>query len=157
MGFASFLGRLLFASIFILSARQMYNDLGTNDSPSAQQFAPKLAVLQGFLNTKFGDEAIQIDVNLLVAAAIVLKGLGGFLFVFGSTFGAYLMVYYLAFTTPVLFDFYKYSYGGDKFNYLLEEFMQGLALLGALLFFLGMKNSLPSKQLKKRIPKAKTT
>ena len=33
---------------------------------------------------------------------------------------------------------------------------QNLALFGALLFFIGMKNSIPRRQLKKRSPKSKT-
>jgi hypothetical protein len=34
--------------------------------------------------------------------------------------------------------------------------LQDLALIGALLFFLGMKNSIPKRQAKKKAPKAKT-
>ncbi|XP_047336288.1 uncharacterized protein LOC124939877 [Impatiens glandulifera] len=157
MGFSSFLGRLLFASIFILSARQMYNEFGIDGGPAAKQFEPKLAVIQRQLTSKLGDVTLKIDVSHFVAAAIVLKGLGGFLFVFGSPFGAYLLLNYLILTTPLLYDFYNYSSDDREFHRLLEEFLQCLALIGALLFFLGMKISLPRKQLKKKGLKAKTT
>jgi len=33
--------------------------------------------------------------------------------------------------------------------------LQNAALFGALLFFIGMKNSIPRKQLRKKTPKAK--
>ena len=40
--------------------------------------------------------------------------------------------------------------------YFLPWF-QNLALFGALLFYIGMKNSMPRRQLRKKAPKAKTT
>ncbi|KAJ6430194.1 hypothetical protein OIU84_021577 [Salix udensis] len=86
---------------------------------------------------------------------IVLKGLGGFLFVFGSPFGAYLLLMYLAFSSPILYDFYNYEQNESKYIILLNEFLQSVALFGALLFFTGMKNLIPRRQLKKKTPKAK--
>ncbi|XAR57389.1 hypothetical protein NMG60_11025521 [Bertholletia excelsa] len=156
MGFFSFLGRVLFASLFILSAWQMFTDFGTDGGPAAKELAPKLAVIQDFMSSKLGDRALKIDVRHFVAGSIVLKGLGGFLFVFGSSLGAYLLLYHLAYTTPLLYDFYNYNYDNPEFFALLREFLQSLALFGALIFFLGMKNSIPRKQLKKKTPKTKT-
>ncbi|KAA8548780.1 hypothetical protein F0562_000464 [Nyssa sinensis] len=156
MGFFSFLGRLLFASLFILSAWQMFNEFGVDGGPAAKEVAPKFAVIQKFLTSKLGEGAPNIDVRHFVGASIFLKGLGGFLFVFGSSFGAYLLLYHLAYTMPLLYDFYNYAYGEPEFFVLLQEFLQWMALFGALLFFLGMKNSIPRKQLKKKTPKTKT-
>ncbi|GFY84969.1 HR-like lesion-inducing protein-like protein [Actinidia rufa] len=155
MGFFSFLGRVLFASLFILSAWQMFNDFGTDGGPAAKELAPKLAFVQKFLNSKLGEGSPKIDVRHFVAASIVLKGIGGFLFVFGSSLGAYLLLYHLAYTIPLLYDFYNYNYGEPEFMALLQEFLQGIALFGALLFFVGMKNAIPRKQLKKQTPKTK--
>ncbi|XP_057476081.1 uncharacterized protein LOC130764058 [Actinidia eriantha] len=156
MGFFSFLGRVLFASIFILSAWQMFNDFDTDGGPAAKELAPKLAFVQKFLTSKLGEGASKIDVRHFVAFSIVLKGLGGFLFVFGNSLGAYLLLYHLAYTTPLLYDFYNYNYGEPEFMALLQEFLQGIALFGALLFFLVMKNAIPRKQLKKKTQKSKT-
>ncbi|KVH91325.1 HR-like lesion-inducer [Cynara cardunculus var. scolymus] len=130
MGFFSFLGRLLFASLFILSAWQMFNDFGDDGGPAA--------------------------VKHVVLASMALKGLGGILFVFGSTTGAYLLMYYLLFMTPLLHDFYDYEFDDPIFHALLPDFIQSVALLGALLFFVGMKNVLPRKVIKKKPPKTKT-
>lgn len=174
----------------------------------------------------------------LILGAIVLKGLGSLLFVFGSTLGALLLVCILlcviflldlhcivafvgflfwetilfepfcliphlslsclftqlihqAVASPVLYDFYNYDVDKKEFVQLffkfsqvshwfalqtlrssgiricnvlikstsLHSFEQNLALLGALLFFIGMKNSMPrrssSSSSKKKGPKAK--
>uniref|UniRef100_A0A6N2M5Z5 Uncharacterized protein n=1 Tax=Salix viminalis TaxID=40686 RepID=A0A6N2M5Z5_SALVM len=64
----------------------------------------------------------------LVAGMIVLKGLGGFLFVFGNPFGAYLLLIYLAFSSPILYDFYNYEQNESKYIILLNEFLQGFVL-----------------------------
>jgi len=41
------------------------------------------------------------------------------------------------------------------FIFGLVMFLQSVALFGALLFFIGMKNLVPNRQLKKKTPKAK--
>ncbi|MFS7924747.1 putative HR-like lesion-inducer [Helianthus anomalus] len=157
MGFVSFLGRLLFASLFILSAWQMFNDFGNDGGPAAKELAPKIVSIQRYLASKFGKGVPKIDVKHVVLASMVLKGVGGILFVFGSTTGAYLLIYYLLLMTPLLHDFYDYDMDDLAFHPHLTDFVQSLALLGALLFFLGMKTVLPRKLIKKRHLKAKTT
>lgn len=153
MGFFSFLGRVLFASLFILSAWQMFNEFGENGGPAVTELIPKLAIFKKHLSSLLGVGILDIDPRHLVAGMIALKGLGGFLFVFGSPFGAYLLLIYLVFSSPILYDFYNYDQDTDV--NLLNEFLQSVALFGALLFFLGLKNMIPRRQLKKKTPKAK--
>uniref|UniRef100_A0A6N2MDZ3 HR-like lesion-inducer n=1 Tax=Salix viminalis TaxID=40686 RepID=A0A6N2MDZ3_SALVM len=155
MGFFSFLGRVLFASLFILSAWQMFNEFGENGGPAVTELIPKLAIFKKHLSSLLGVGIPDIDPSHLVAGMIVLKGLGGFLFVFGNPFGAYLLLIYLAFSSPILYDFYNYEQNESKYIILLNEFLQSVALFGALLFFTGMKNLIPRRQLKKKTPKAK--
>ncbi|KAI3703294.1 hypothetical protein L1987_73250 [Smallanthus sonchifolius] len=157
MGFFSFLGRLLFASLFILSAWQMFNDFGDDGGPAANELAPKIASIQRFLAAKIGDGVPKIDVKHVVLGSMALKGLGGILFVFGSTTGAYLLMYNLLLMTPLLHDFYNYESDDSIFHPLLADFVQNIALLGALVFFIGMKNVLPRKSIKKKPLKTKTT
>ncbi|XP_071690478.1 uncharacterized protein [Rutidosis leptorrhynchoides] len=157
MGFFSFLGRLLFASLFILSAWQMYNDFGDNGGPAAKELAPKIASIQRYLVSKIGDGVPKIDVKHVVLASMALKGLGGILFIFGSTTGAYLLMYYLILMTPLLHDFYNFETDDPKFHAYLPDFVQSVALFGAILFFIGMKNVLPRKVIKKKPLKTKTT
>ncbi|KAG2722100.1 hypothetical protein I3760_02G114600 [Carya illinoinensis] len=93
MGFVSFLGRVLFASLFILAAWKMYNEFGTDGGPAAKELAMKFAVLQKNLSSKLGVRVPDVD---------------------------------------------------------------SMALCGALLFFLGMKNSILKRQRKKKATKTKT-
>ncbi|CAH8391822.1 unnamed protein product [Eruca vesicaria subsp. sativa] len=160
MGFFSFLGRVLFASLFILSAWQMFNDFGADGGPAAKELAPKLDLTKAHLSSRLGVSLPHIEVKQVVSAIVALKGLGGLLFVVGNIFGAYLLAFYLVIVSPILYDFYNYGPKDRQFSLLLTEFLQSVALLGALLFFIGMKNSRTttsskSSNLKKRTPKPK--
>ncbi|KAK9724382.1 hypothetical protein RND81_05G068600 [Saponaria officinalis] len=156
MGFFSFMGRVLFASIFILSAWQMFNEFGVDGGPAAKELAPKVSQVKELLISKIGVSLPEIEVRHLVATSIAIKGLGGVLFVFGSSFGAYLLLLQLLCATPFLYQFYNYAPSEPEFFALLHEFLQNAALFGALLFFIGMKNSLPRRPIKKKAPKPKT-
>lgn len=156
MGFFSFLGRVLFASLFILSAWQMFNEFGVDGGPAAKELDSKLSFLKEHLTSKLGVVMPDVEVRKIVATTLALKGIGGILFVFGSSFGSYLLMLHLAVTSPLLYDFYNYDSGSPECLALLNEFLQSIALFGALLFFVGMKNSIPRRQHKKKAPKTKT-
>ena len=156
MGFFSFLGRVLFASLFILSAYQMFNDFGVDGGPAAKELVPKVAVAKQHISSRLGVQIPDIEVRHIAATTIFLKGVGGILFVFGNSFGAFLLLLHLVLTTPLLHDFYNYSPKDPEFVPLLTEFLQCIALFGALVYFIGMKNSIPKRQHKKKAPKAKT-
>ncbi|CAI8602863.1 unnamed protein product [Vicia faba] len=155
MPFASFLGRVLFASIFILSAYQEYNEFGVDGGPSAKALKPKFEAFAHRIHSQVGFQIPNIDMKLLITGAIALKGLGGVLFIFGSSFGALLLLLHQLIATPIRYDFYNYDNEDKEFTQLFIKFTQNLALLGALLFFIGMKNSTPRRQPKKA-PKTKT-
>ncbi|EOA37118.1 hypothetical protein CARUB_v10010342mg, partial [Capsella rubella] len=157
MGFFSFLGRVLFASLFILSAWQMFNDFGADGGSAAKELAPKLDLTKAHLSSRFGVALPNLEVKQVVWTIVALKGLGGLLFVIGNIFGAYLLAVYLVVISPILYDFYNYGPEDRQFSLLLTEFLQSVALLGALLFFIGMKNSTKTSKviLKKRTPKPK--
>ncbi|MBA0876212.1 hypothetical protein Goshw_028013 [Gossypium schwendimanii] len=123
MALVSFIGRVLFASVFILSAWQEFNEFGVDGGPAAKELRPKFNVFSKTVSSHTGLQVPEFDIKYVVAAAVAFKGVGSILFTFGSTIGAYLL---------------------------------NLTLLGALLFFIGMKNSIPTRQLKKKAPKTKT-
>ncbi|CAN1310210.1 hypothetical protein LINPERPRIM_LOCUS27991 [Linum perenne] len=150
MAFASFVGRLLFASIFILSASQEFNDYGTDGGLAAKSLEPKLHVFSKHVSAHTGFEIPEFEIKAAVAAAIAMKGVGGLLFIFGSALGAFLLLLHQAIFIPVLYDFYNYDPSMKEFNQLFIKFTQSLALFGALLFFIGMRNSIPRRQLKKK-------
>ncbi|XP_012455757.1 uncharacterized protein LOC105777192 [Gossypium raimondii] len=156
MALVSFVGRVLFASVFILSAWQEFNEFGVDGGPAAKALKPKFNVFSKTVTAHTGVEVPGFDIKVLVAAAVAFKGVGGILFIFGSTIGAYLLALQQVIITPILYDFYNYDTEKKEFGLLFSKFSQNLALLGALLFFIGMKNSIPRRQLKKKAPKTKT-
>ncbi|KAH6808988.1 HR-like lesion-inducing protein-like protein [Perilla frutescens var. frutescens] len=155
MAFISFLGRLLFVSVFVLSAYQEFNEFGVDGGPAAKSLKPKFNVFSKHVTTQTGIQLPHVDMKHLILGAIAMKSLGSLLFVFGSSFGALILLLNQAITTPILYDFYNYEADKKEFNQLFVKFTQGLALLGALLFFVGMKNSLPTRSPKKKATKAK--
>ncbi|KAJ4847558.1 hypothetical protein Tsubulata_015373 [Turnera subulata] len=156
MAFVSFVGRVLFASVFILSAWQEFNEFGLDGGPAAKALAPKFNAFSKHVTTHTGFQVPSFELKHVVAASIALKGLGGLLFILGSSFGASLLALHQAILTPILYDFYNYDVEKKEFNLLFTKFTQNLALFGALLYFIGMKNSIPRRQLKKKTPKSKT-
>ncbi|XP_015582816.1 uncharacterized protein LOC8277486 isoform X1 [Ricinus communis] len=156
MGFTVFLGRVLFASFFILSAYQEFNEFGLNGGPAMKTLKPKFDVFTNHVHSHVGVQLSEIEIKHVHSAAIVLKGAGGILFIFGSTLGAYLLLLHQLIATPILYDFYNYDVEEKEFNQLFIKFTQNMALFGALLFFIGMKNSIPRRQHKKKVLKTKT-
>ncbi|KAK6254797.1 HR-like lesion-inducer - like 2 [Theobroma cacao] len=156
MSFVSFVGRVLFASVFILSAWQEFNDFGVHGGPAAKALKPKFKVFSKLVSSHTGVEVPEFEIKYLVAAIVAFKGVGGIFFIFGSIIGAYLLVLQQFIVTPILYDFYNYDMEKKEFGLLFTKFTQNLALLGALFFFIGMKNSMPRRQLKKKAPKSKT-
>ncbi|KAG4129104.1 hypothetical protein ERO13_D09G057000v2 [Gossypium hirsutum] len=156
MALVSFIGRVLFASVFILSAWQEFNEFGVDGGPAAKELRPKFNVFSKTVSSHTGLQVPEFDIKYVVAAAVAFKGVGSILFTFGSTVGAYLLVLHQLVLTPIVYDFYNYDTEKKEFGLLFTKFSQNLTLLGALLFFIGMKNSIPTRQLKKKAPKTKT-
>ncbi|KAL5210236.1 hypothetical protein ABZP36_005859 [Zizania latifolia] len=165
MGFVSFAGRVLFASVFLLSAYQEFSEFGTDGGLAAKALRPKYNIFTKNISAHLGVAVPHVELKHVIAVTIGLKGLGGILFILSSSFGAYLLLFYLGFITPIIYDFYNYDMEKSEFVQLFIKFTQythfslhrsNLALFGALLFFLGMKNSIPKRQVRKKAPKSKT-
>ncbi|XP_047318354.1 uncharacterized protein LOC124921710 [Impatiens glandulifera] len=156
MAFLAFLGRVLFVSVFILSAWQEFNEFGIHGGPAAKALKPKFNVFSNHVNSLTGLVVPPLEIKNLVGASIALKGLGSLLFIFGSSIGAYLLLLHQLIVTPILFDFYNYDAEKDEYSQLFVKFTQNLALFGAILFFIGMKNSIPVRLAKKKVHKTKT-
>ncbi|GLJ42484.1 hypothetical protein SUGI_0880500 [Cryptomeria japonica] len=155
MGFISFAGRVLFSSLFIFSAWQLINDLGVDGGWVTKSFEPKVVLFKNHLTNILGIQIPEVEFKHLLMAAIGVEGIGGILFIFGSSLAAYVLLIYLAIVTPILFDFYNYDMASSEYVTELIQFLKNLALMGALLFFLGMKNSF-TKKPKKKVTKPKT-
>ncbi|KMZ56121.1 Nicotiana lesion-inducing like [Zostera marina] len=157
MGFVSFVGRVLFASVFILTAYQEFTEFGENGGPAAKVFRPKFDHFRKHVTSYVGVKVPTVEMKQLVATTIALKGIGGAMFILSSPFGALLLLTHLVIFTPIMYDFYNYDIDKPEFSQLFVKFTQNLALSGACLFFIGMKNSIPRRQSKKKVPKSKTT
>lgn len=108
------------------------------------------------MQSHIGKQVPEIKIAHLVAATIALKGIGGILFIFGTSLGAYLLLLHQMIASPILYDFYNYDNEEKEFTQLFIKFTQNMALFGALLFFIGMKNSISRRQPKKKVQKTKT-
>ncbi|XP_071721665.1 uncharacterized protein [Rutidosis leptorrhynchoides] len=155
MAFTIFIGRLLFASLFILYAYLLYHDYGTDGGPIVKVLEPKLNVFTTLINSKVGIRVPKVDTKDVVLAVIILKGLGGVGFIFGTYWGAILLALNQLIFTPIMYDFYHYDVEDEEYGLLLYKFTQNMSLLGALLFFIGMKHSI-SLRKQRKTPKTKT-
>ncbi|XP_016749027.2 uncharacterized protein [Gossypium hirsutum] len=122
-----------------------------------EELIPKLDLAKKHISSQLHVNLPDIEVRQLVATAIILKGLGAILFVFGHGFGALLLFVYLLVSTPLLYDFYNYRPNEPQYSVLLGDFLQCVAQCDALIFFVGMKNSMPKRQLRRKAPKQKAT
>jgi len=155
MGFMSFIGRVSFSAIFILAAWQKIQDFGQDGGAALIALDPKFELFLKSVN-----EALNLHLTLpagvqtkhLLMVAIALEGLGGLLFTLGSSLGAYLLLTFIALVTPIMHDFYNYDISTGDYLHQLNSFLKNLSLFGALLFFLGMKNSAHRAMMRKQQP-----
>ncbi|XP_070042534.1 uncharacterized protein LOC142178204 [Nicotiana tabacum] len=147
----SILGRFLFAWFFVSSAWQTLKEIDTDIRLVEKEYVVKLA---GFLDlvVHYSEETkIQI-VHFFITFFIGLKAIGGSLFLFDRIEGIFLLILYLLIATPIFYDFYHYTVGEPEFFLLLHDFMQHIAFLGALLFFIEMKITLFQRQHRRKRP-----
>ncbi|KAH7285848.1 hypothetical protein KP509_33G048600 [Ceratopteris richardii] len=103
---------------------------------------PKLALFKDHVTTALGVDLPRVETKHLLMAAIGLEGIGGLLFIFGNTMGAYLLLIFLASVTPIMHDFYNYDISSKEYTIEFINFLKNMSLFGALLFYVGMKNSI---------------
>ncbi|KAI9071274.1 hypothetical protein K1719_046764 [Acacia pycnantha] len=154
--FEKFISALKFFVIFFPFHFGRFNHFGKNGGLAAQALEPKFHTFSNHVSTHTGFKLPTIAVKDLVAVSIFLKGVGGLLFIFGNALGVYLLLLHQAIFTPLLCDFYNYDIDTKEFTEHFLRFTQSLALFGALLFYIGMRNSMPRRQLRKKAPKDKT-
>ncbi|EMS64507.1 hypothetical protein TRIUR3_09802 [Triticum urartu] len=144
MGFVSFVGRVLFASVFLLSAYQEFSEFGTDGGPAAKSLKPKFNLFVKQVSAGIGMAVPHIDIKSVIAFTMFLKAFGGLLFIISSSFGALVLhltvecfntnlperfqiwcqLVYLAFITPVVYDFYNYEMESQQFVKLFTMFSQ---------------------------------
>ncbi|KAL8162774.1 hypothetical protein V2J09_014263, partial [Rumex salicifolius] len=133
-----------------------YNEFGVNGGSAARTLRPKFDVFSQHVLSQTGFKLPAVELKYLVAASIALKGLGSLLFIFGSSFGAYLLFLHQAVAIPVLYDFYNYDADKKQFSQLFAKFTLNMQLLGGILFFIGMNSKFIRRQSRKTTIKKKT-
>ena len=88
--FVSFVGWILFASVFFLFAWQEFDESGVDGRPLVESLAPKLDVFSKHMSANVEVQVSEVEIKNLVVAFITLKGLEGLLFIFSSSLGAHL-------------------------------------------------------------------
>ncbi|KAJ0266052.1 hypothetical protein HA466_0001150 [Hirschfeldia incana] len=154
MSLVSFLGRALIASVFLYSAWLELIGFGDDGGEAAKSLRPKFNAFVSHVTTHTGQQLPPVDMKILVATAIALKGIGGVLFVFDSSFGAHLLFLHQVVAIPILYDFYNYDVDTKEYSQLFSEFLQNSALVGALALCMERKNR-RRRQHQKKPPKVK--
>lgn len=149
MGFTTFVGRVLFSAVFFFGVWLKYAD----EEMFLQALEPKLGFLRSYMSS-LGVHVPECQLKYLLTTTMVVQGLGGILFLFGSSLGAYLMLIVMVGGTPLVNDFYSYDKASPEYARQLTEFLKNLSITGALLFFLGMKNQAAIKS-KRKVVKVK--
>uniref|UniRef100_A0A1J3EI87 HR-like lesion-inducer n=1 Tax=Noccaea caerulescens TaxID=107243 RepID=A0A1J3EI87_NOCCA len=99
------IGRALFVSSFFLSAWHDFMELRSNSEGA-----------EDYWRVKFGNSGDQI--KHLMAFGILVKILGGLIFIYGSFFGAFLLLIQQGIATMIHHDFYNHRIDTEEFGLL---------------------------------------
>eukprot|EP01025_Chloroclados_australasicus_P007863 TRINITY_DN1265_c0_g1_i1.p3 TRINITY_DN1265_c0_g1~~TRINITY_DN1265_c0_g1_i1.p3 ORF type:complete len:189 (+),score=16.84 TRINITY_DN1265_c0_g1_i1:61-567(+) len=149
-------GRICFALIFIMSGIQKLQtfEFGTG-GPVMDVMEPKMNLLlekiQQHANITFEDSHIEMaraNYKWMLLLAALMETIGGVLFIFDISFGAYLLLLFTITVTPIIHNFFDLP---PSYEQMLEmvNFFKNVTIVGGLLFYLGLKGS--NLQLKKQL------
>ncbi|XP_010935752.1 uncharacterized protein [Elaeis guineensis] len=138
-------GKALFALFFIISAWEQLGEFGTDGGPAARLVEPKVAFITDRASSTLGVQLPRIEIKGLIAIGIALKGIGGILFAFGSSTGAYLLLLHMGISAPFLHYFDDYD---DPDT--LQGITLDLAIYGMLFYFVGMDRTMLIQQFRRR-------
>ncbi|KAI5058163.1 hypothetical protein GOP47_0026333 [Adiantum capillus-veneris] len=151
MAFVTFAGRVLFAAAFFSGVWLKFVD----EEMYLRKLEPVIAILRSYM-TSMGVLGPELQSKHLLDATMVVQGLAASLFLAGSSFGAYLMlILMVAAIVCDLFDLSNHDASSLDYTKQFMQVLKHLSIVGALLFFLGMKNQAAVKSQKKGIMKVK--
>ncbi|KAL0050930.1 hypothetical protein WJX82_010304 [Trebouxia sp. C0006] len=138
----AFVGRVLFAFLFISSGFQKLTSFNLqNGGPVMGGMAPKM---DNFLKSLDHVACVQLPIHqgyyiYMLAFAIFLELAGGLLLIFNSTLGAFLLSCFMVAVTPVMHNFWDEKENSQGRLNETINFFKNVAILGALLFYIGGK------------------
>ncbi|KAJ4894358.1 HR-like lesion-inducing protein-related [Raphanus sativus] len=107
------IGRALFASSFFFSAWHDYMELRSNWETTEDYWRPKLGYS--------GDQ-----IKHLMAVSIIVKTLGGLIFIYGNFFGAFLLLLQQGIATMIHHDFYNHRIDVEELGLFYLKFKRVL-------------------------------
>uniref|UniRef100_A0A1J3FXE1 Uncharacterized protein n=1 Tax=Noccaea caerulescens TaxID=107243 RepID=A0A1J3FXE1_NOCCA len=130
----AFFGRMAFAFVFFISAVQDYADHYGDGGPIEKTIGPAVNLLTKFgskiLTFYTGMQVVAFDVKLLEFSLISAKATGALWFIFGQSIPAYFLLVTQILSTVI------------PFPTNLNDFTQNLTLIGALLYYIGLKHNI---------------
>ncbi|CAI9771267.1 unnamed protein product [Fraxinus pennsylvanica] len=102
---------------FNLHVSGRFNEFGIDGGPAAKSLRPKFNVFSKHVKTHTGLELPYVEMKHLILGAIIMKGFGSLLFIFGSSLGAVILLLHQLIAAPILYDFYNYD--AEQKDYLL--------------------------------------
>ncbi|QDZ21899.1 hypothetical protein HOP50_06g44410 [Chloropicon primus] len=148
-----FVGRVLFAFLFVSSGLSKTQGLFVNTTAMVSLLQPRIIkfveTFMTFLHLKEVDqpEVTPAIATYLLYATIFLELVGGVCFIFFPRAGSGLLALYLLCVTPIMHDFYNHAPGSQAYVAEMIHFLKNVALLGATFFVMGTPP--PQKREKK--------
>merc|ERR1712188_235156 len=149
--FMRFLGRVLFAFLFISSGLSKMQGFYDNSSKFVSMLQPRISqAVDNVWTVLHLDVAMRPEINSAHAVyalyvTIFLELVGGVCFVIFPTFGSALIALYLMYITPIMHDFYNHPPGSQQYVAEMIHFLKNVALLGAAFFVMGGRQNSSGK------------
>ena len=148
-----FLGRVLFAFLFISSGLSKMQGFYENSGKLVSMLQPRIkqAVENTWdiLHLDMARPEVTLGVTTYALyATIFLELVGGVCFMFFPRAGGLLLALYLVSITPLTHDFYNHAPGSQAYAAEMIHFLKNLALLGACMFVMGERKVRANKKLK---------
>eukprot|EP00892_Ulva_mutabilis_P003434 jgi/Ulvmu1/1462/UM011_0192.1 len=151
MAYMDWLGRILFASIFLTSGFiKLSNYEYETGGDAMPEIATKLDVAMKTISSNipslnFTHRDVQAYYRQLYLAAIVLEVGGAIALIAGYDIGAYALIAFIVPATFVMHDFWNAS-DNDAASPDIINFMKNVVIVGALLMILSLKAQLRARR-----------
>jgi len=148
-----FLGRCLFAFLFISSGLSKLQGFYDNSSKLVSMLQPRITqAIEKTMMTLHLDldkpEVTPAIATYALYAILFLELVGGVSFMFFPRAGSGLLSLYLVLVTPVMHDFYNHRPGSPAYTAEMVHFLKNVALLGATFFVMGERKTQTKKKIK---------
>jgi hypothetical protein len=141
MGFTAFVGRAMFALVFLASSLNKLQSLAEGGREIHDMVSPRLDDARAALSAKTGFDPFALVGNAqLLALATAMELAGAALFAADFALGAKLLMLFVMVVTPVMHPFWAHEDPTSaEASVDMIMFFKNVAMFGALLFYGAMK------------------